>query len=302
MNILLAMIVWYIPGWMRTQEVQDGVVPALEETFPGAKIEFKAWNGDNPIWPMAVESADREVWRFAFELATMPKEERENLTIVGHSLGGRITARVLARLAEKGLKVRQAVLMAAAIPYEDDDLSKMGAASERPVIAVCNPDDVTLRYVYAIAGGEDSAAFGANGTLKPITNVIERLTPKTITEEVDLDGRWAKSQILKDIANHHVVFYLGYLKRIMAGEAEAGGVMIAQDLPTIEHKVIDAGIWWDILEEVDGWKLERHILTHHCRILSPDKICRAWGREEKMRAAFEGFLARRVLECLATEI
>ena len=58
----------------------------------------------------------------------MPAAEREELTIVGHSLGGRITARVLARLAEKGLRVRQAVLLAAAIPYEDPDLAKMGAA------------------------------------------------------------------------------------------------------------------------------------------------------------------------------
>lgn len=287
MSFLLAMIVWYIPGWMRTQEAQDGVIPALEAAYPDATIEFKAWDGDNPIWPMAVESADREVWRLAFELATLPKEECESLTIVGHSLGGRITARLLARLAEKGLTVRQAVLMAAAIPYEDEDLGKMGAASELPVLAVCNPDDVTLRYVYAIAGGEDGAAFGANGTLKPITNVIERLTPKTITEEVQIDGSWAKSQLLKDIANHHAIFYLGYLKRILSGEAEADGVMIAQDLPTIEHKVIDAGVWWDVLEEKDGWKLERHILTRHLRILSPDKICRAWGREEKMRAAFE---------------
>lgn len=286
MNLLLAMTVWYIPGWMRAQDPEEGVISALEAAYPGAKIEFKAWDGDKPLWPMAVESADREAWRFAFELATMPKEERENLTIVGHSLGGRITARVLARLAEKGLKVRQAALMAAAIPYEDEDLGKMGAASAHPVLAVCNPGDITLRYVYAIAGGERCAAFGANGTLKPIPNVIERLTPKTITEEVELDRPWAKSQLLKDIANHHAIFYLGYLRRILSGEAAAEGVMIAQDLPTIEHKVIDAGIWWDVLKESDGWKLERHILTRHCRILSPEKICRAWGREEKMRAAF----------------
>ena len=63
--------------------------------------------------------------------------------------------------------------------------------------------------------------------------------------------------------------------------------MVPQDLPTIEHKVIDGGVWWDVVAETNGWRLERHKLTSHCRILSPDKVCRAWGGEEKMSAAFE---------------
>ena len=285
--MLMAATVWYVPGWLRTHEVQDGVLPALSNAFPKAKLEFKSWDGDHVVWPTSVDSADKEAWRLAFEVATMPAAEREELTIVGHSLGGRITARVLARLAEKGLRVRQAVLLAAAIPYEDPDLAKMGAASRQPVLAVCNPDDSTLRYVYALAGGEKGAAFGANGTLRPIANVVESVTPKDITSRVKLDSAWAKSQMLKDIANHHVAFYLGHMAKVLAGEADAGGVMVPQDLPTIEHKVIDGGVWWDVVAETNGWRLERHKLTSHCRILSPDKVCRAWGGEEKMSAAFE---------------
>lgn len=283
----MAATVWYVPGWMRTQVPQEGVMPAMSNAFPKAEIAFKAWDGDKAVWPMAVESADKEAWRLAFEIATMLKEARENLTLVGHSLGGRIVARVLARLAEKDMRVHEAVLMAAAIPYDDPDLARMVGASALPIRAVCNPDDVTLRYVYAILGGERAPAFGANGTLKPIANVIECAMPSNITEMVTIDQTWAKSQTLKDIANHHALFYLDYLKSLREGAKPTGEVMVPQDFPTIKHSVVDGGVWWNVLAEYKGWKLEQHKLTTHCRILTPDRKCVAWGGKSEMAAAFE---------------
>ena len=217
----------------------------------------------------------------------MSKEERENLVIVGHSLGGRITARILARLAEHGLKVRQASLMAAAIPNEDPDLMKMGGGSKLPVLAVCNPDDVTLRYVYTLVGGEKAVAFGANGTLKPIANVKECVTPKDITEQVEIDALWGKAQVLKDMANHCELFYIDYLRRLLGGEEASGEVLVPQDLPTVEGKVMDAGFWWDTLAETNGWKLQRNKVTGHGRIIDPRKVRKAWGAVEEMAKAFE---------------
>ncbi len=285
--LLMATTVWYVPGWMRTEKPREDVMTAMTNAFPGAKIEFKAWDGDRLVWPYAVESADKESWRFAFEVAMMPKEERENLVIVGHSLGGRITARILARLAEHGLKVRQASLMAAAIPNEDPDLMKMGGGSKLPVLAVCNPDDVTLRYVYTLAGGEKAVAFGANGTLKPIANVKECVTPKDITEQVEIDALWGKAQVLKDVANHCELFYIDYLRRLLGGEEASGEVLVPQDLPTVEGKVMDAGFWWDTLAETNGWKLQRNKVTGHGRIINPRKVRKAWGAVEEMVKAFE---------------
>lgn len=285
--LLMATTVWYIPGWMRTEKPREDVMTAMTNAFPGAKIEFKAWDGDRLVWPHAVKSADKESWRFAFEAAMMPKEERENLVIVGHSLGGRITARILARLAEHGLKVRQASLMAAAIPNEDPDLMKMGGGSKLPVLAVCNPDDVTLRYVYTLVGGEKAVAFGANGTLKPIANVKECVTPKDITEQVEIDALWGKAQVLKDVANHCELFYIDYLRRLLGGEEASGEVLVPQDLPTVEGKVMDAGFWWDTLAETNGWKLQRNKVTGHGRIIDPRKVRKAWGAVEEMAKAFE---------------
>ena len=230
---IMAATVWFIPGWLRTAEPHEGILECVSNAFPEASVEFKNWDGDNVVWPLAVDSADKESWRFAFEVAMMPPEKRANLTLVGHSLGGRITARVLARLAENGLKVRQAILMGAAIPANDPDLAKMGLATELPVLAVCNPKDNVLRYVYATVGGEGAVAFGANGTPSPCTNVVECVTPTNITREVEIGGIWAKKMI-KDIANHHEKFYLEYARRILGGEEPSGKVMVPQDFPGVE--------------------------------------------------------------------
>ena len=283
---VLAATVWFIPGWLRTAEPHEGIMECVSNAFPEASIEFKAWDGDNLVWPLSVDSADKESWRFAFEIAMMPPEARTNLTLVGHSLGGRITARVLARLAENGLKVKQAILMGAAIPANDPDLVKMGLATELPVLAVCNPKDHVLRYVYATVGGEGAVAFGANGTPTPCANVVECVTPTNITSEVDIGGIWAK-KVIKDIANHHEKFYLEYARRILGGEEPSGKVMVPQGFPGVEGHVMDSEIWWTVLDSSGGWKLEKNKVTGHCRIIDPDKLRKAWGREAEMRSAFE---------------
>ena len=283
---IMAATVWFIPGWLRTAEPHEGILECVSNAFPEASVEFKAWDGDNLVWPLSVDSADKESWRFAFEIAMMPPEARTNLTLVGHSLGGRITARVLARLAENGLKVKQAILMGAAIPANDPDLVKMGLATELPVLAVCNPKDHVLRYVYATVGGEGAVAFGANGTPTPCENVVECVTPTNITSEVDIGGIWAK-KVIKDIANHHEKFYLEYARRILGGEEPSGKVMVPQDFPGVEGHVMDSEIWWTVLDSSGGWKLEKNKVTGHCRIIDPDKLRTAWGRESEMRTAFE---------------
>ena len=284
---IIAATVWFIPGWLRTAEPREGIMECVSNAFPGASVEFKKWDGDNLVWPLSVDSADKESWRFAFEIATMPPEVRTNLTLVGHSLGGRITARILARLSEHGIKIHQAILMGAAIPANDPDLMKMGLATELPVLAVCNPKDHVLRYVYATVGGEGAVAFGANGTMTPCANVIECVTPMNITREAKIDGVWEKSQALKDIANHHEKFYLEYARRILGGEEPSSKVMVPQGFPGFDGHVMDAEIWWTVLESFGGWKLEKNKVTGHCRIIDPEKLRKAWGREAEMRMAFE---------------
>ena len=112
------------------------------------------------------------------------------------------------------------------------------------------------------------------------------MTPTNITSEVDIGGIWAK-KVIKDIANHHEKFYLEYARRILGGEEPSGKVMVPQDFPGVEGHVMDSEIWWTVLDSFRGWKLEKNKVTGHCRIIDPDKLRTAWGRESEMRAAFE---------------
>ena len=290
--LLMATAVWYVPGWLRTQQMQAGVEAALTNAYPAASVSFWKWDGDTP-WGEAVASADQAAARLARDVAALSDAERAELVLVGHSLGGRLVTRSLAQLAAQGKGVREAVLLAAAIPQADEDLAKMGAASREPVLAVCNPRDVTLKYVYATFGGETAGAFGSGGSLAALSNVVERATPKDVTARVEIDQLWARSQTLKDIANHHALFYLGELARLKKGGRPSDEVLVPQEFLTIPHKVMDAGVWWDVVDATPGgWKLERHRVTRHFRILAPDRVCIAWGSEPFMLQAFKKVKAR----------
>ena len=63
--------------------------------------------------------------------------------------------------------------------------------------------------------------------------------------------------------------------------------MVPQDFPGVEGHVMDSMVWWDVLDSSSGWKLEKNKVTGHCRIIDPDKLRTAWGRESEMRTAFE---------------
>ena len=278
---------WYVPGWLRTQEPEGGAWTSFTNVFSSSECAFWRWDGDE-LWPKAVRNADAAGLRLAQEIRAMPASRRASLALVGHSLGGRIIARALADLGASGDRISTAALLAPAIPADDPDIAKIGAGSKSPVILVVNPQDITLKYVYATAGGESGRALGANGTPTPIDNVMEFSVPADITDTTDIYDIWGASDTIKRIANHHASFYFAELGRIMDGKPSKNVQMVVpQGNVNIESKVIDAGIWWDVLDYSQGWKLERNILTGHCRILNPSKRRIAWGSEAKMRVSFE---------------
>ena len=279
--------VWYIPGWLRSQKPIKSIMRVAQQTFPHARVQFEMWDGESYVWSVALANAEKEAWRIAFEIAVMPEVKRRQLTLIGHSLGARMIIRALALLAEQQLQIKQAILMGAALPADDPDLAKVGKGSRLPIWAICNPKDVVLRYIYAVAGGERDVAFGANGSLHAHQNLQEYVLPASITRDVDISAIWAKIAFVKALANHHELFYFNYLKQLCNNEAPTREIMVPQSFPTFPQRVLDRGVWWRVLIEDAGWKLEKHILTGHCRILNPQKVRTAWGWEGKMRLAFD---------------
>ena len=278
--------VWYVPGWNRTAETNGLAYASCTNVFKDAQCRFWQWDGDRS-WPTSMKNADEAAKRLVDEIAATNAEFRSELVIVGHSLGGRVVARTLAGLSRRGVKVAQGVMLAPAISMDDADLKEMGLGCSRPAIAVVNPQDVVLKYCYDVANGAKGSAFGMNGSPAALTNVVEYSVPNTITEETKIDALWGKSEAVKRVCNHLAAFYFTELSRIIDGAPSAvAQVRVPQGKVNLEWKVIDAGLWWDVIDTCDGWKLERNVVTSHFRIVSPERRRAAWGSESEMRRSF----------------
>ena len=205
--------VLYIPGWHRCARGEDEALRFVAEAFPGAEVSAYDWDG-NCAWRKARGNADAAAERLADELIALSAEDRERLTLVGHSLGGRIVVRAMARLGRRGLKVRKAVVMAAALPFDDADIADFAAASSAPVEIVCNEGDTMLKFGYRPFGGEKSAALGAVGVAAPFANCrVSFVSPETVAS-APVAGLWAKVGLFRSLAAHYAPFYLEHFKQL----------------------------------------------------------------------------------------
>ena len=204
--------VLYVPGWHRCARGEDETLRFVATAFPEAEVSAYEWDG-NCSWRKARGNADAAAERLADELIALPAEERERLTLVGHSLGGRIVVRALARLGRRGKKVRKAVVMAAAIPSDDADVSGFAAATLKPVEIVCNERDTMLTFGYRPFGGEKSAALGAVGVAAPLANCRVSFVPPETVASAPVAGLWAKVGLFRSLAAHYAPFYLEHVRQ-----------------------------------------------------------------------------------------
>ncbi len=287
-GMLFAGPVWYIPGWLRCHAPESETVTSLQETFRDSEVTYRDWEGNSLVWQEAVSTADAEGQKLYEELKGMSSAQRESLVLIGHSLGGRIVVRALAKLAQDGLKVRQGILLGAALPYTDSDISKATSASQQPILNICNFRDVTLKYIYGSVGGEEAPALGANGVTQIIPNYIECVIPAGFVKGVEFENPAMDLPGMKDLVSHHAKFYAEYLGKLLRGEVSEKNseIMVPQGNLNIQTGTTGGLIWWNTLDSCQGWQLQKNILTGHCRILTPKKVRAAWGDEATMRAAF----------------
>ena len=203
-------VIWYVPGWKRCEtKLAPEHEDFFKKAFPGSAAHIVNWNG-NGDWSESVNNADAYVATLVTAIDAMKPEDRQRLTLIGHSLGGRIVAKTVAELQRKNIKIQNAVMLAAAIPFDDADAELALQSKTMPVISIYNPNDKMLKYAYRIAGGENSTALGAHSTGKP--NEF-RVSWNTIedTHIPTTDINW---DFVKSVFNHTAIFYLQQLKKI----------------------------------------------------------------------------------------
>ena len=58
-------------------------------------------------------------------------------------------------------------------------------------------------------------------------------------------------------------------------------------MPNLKLKVINEHKWWNVLDSYNGWELQVHKITRHCRIIDDQNYRRAWGGKDAMKELFK---------------
>ena len=281
----------YVPGWLRSETDHTDNMRSLEQLFPQSSIEIRRWDSDRLSFGACRDNADREGLALAEHLKQLSEERRRNTVLVGHSLGARVVLRAMAKLAGDGMSIHRGVVLAAAIPWNDP--GKAAAASKEKLICVCCQRDFTLKYLYGAGGENGSQALGINGCGESAEGITTLFMPAFVPEVVVPDATAMNFAAMRRICVHLAKFYLEYLLNYR--ETPQKEIIIRQHRPNHPQSVIDGEIWWNILDQAEGWKLEEHVITGHCRILDPNSVRQAWGGRTEMEDSF-GNIRRQLQE------
>ncbi|MDO4630307.1 MAG: hypothetical protein Q4C70_14105 [Planctomycetia bacterium] len=195
----------------------------------------------------------------------LPTFEREGLVLVGHSLGGKVLIKTLARCAKHRIRVKNLILLGAAIDNNDADIEVALAATHDIPCSVVNMEDYALWFYRQF---ETCAAMGTG---------YKSILPKTkFIEIVSEQGNF-----------HHVIAYLRRYQKYCQNTSDDTGIVVPQDLYNIELGVYDGKVWWSNLYSYNNWQLQQNNVTGHCRILYPWGERVAWGSRTLMFNSFE---------------
>ena len=154
----------YVPGWRNKGVPQNERLDSLKRIFPErSSISVEQWDSQGELHEFkdAVRRADEHAADLAKRIASLPAAKRENLVLVGHSLGGRIVIRTMALLGKKGISIRRGIFLGAAVPDNDPEIGLAIRASTCPNVNIYNRGDDALSVFYKLA--ETRRALGAYG-------------------------------------------------------------------------------------------------------------------------------------------
>ncbi|MBR5626502.1 MAG: DUF726 domain-containing protein [Thermoguttaceae bacterium] len=141
------------PGWLSGTQDYSELTSLFQQIYPKAEILIHYWKS-NVSWHEACQMVDgSEIDRL---LGVLDSKEvlPEDSALVGHSLGGRLTIRALARLDRKysGQKKRplfhHVLLFGTAMSNADPDIARVPQMTRHSVFNFFNKSDRVLGYLY----------------------------------------------------------------------------------------------------------------------------------------------------------
>ena len=138
-------VIIYVPGWKNKEVSQEDQVKLLKKIYPRSRIFVKVWDSDGDF-ETCKNRADEYVETLAEEICAMAQEDQHNLILIGHSLGGRIAVKTVARLKSKNICIRKGVFLGAAIPDNAPEIAAAFGATIEPCINIHNKNDFVFKF------------------------------------------------------------------------------------------------------------------------------------------------------------
>lgn len=136
--------------------VSSGVVKALSDSNPLRgllNIAFEAVGSITERWSNALDDVEPTADFLANMIINdLSSTQRQNLTLIGHSLGGNIIIQTLAHLYRQNASIKSAVLLGAAIENTNENILLAINATKKPICSMVNPDDTALKVFQTVTG------------------------------------------------------------------------------------------------------------------------------------------------------
>ena len=256
--------VFFVPGWRTGYSAREGCVRIMRDIWPGVPITVKSWNS-RVSYEEARNNAAAFSKKLFDEIRSMPEARRRELILVGHSIGAKIALEVISCLADENMQILEAALLGAAVPDDDArmwDLFK-----------------VVRTRCYGVA-------FSGDAVLKLLYPLSETGTPLGVAGWKFHHPRWVEARIGQKLSffNHYAYLYLEELDRLIDSLPPPQEIVIADAV--VPYHWDENGLYWQKIDNVSKWELQKHLFYPEFRILDPEKRVRYTGSEDAARKTF----------------
>lgn len=200
----------FVPGWFSENDKGSYEV-LLSRCFPNDKITVLSWKSDELGWKNALANADAFVPQVAEYISSKTPAEQSQLTLIGHSLGGRIAVNAAKHLAQKQIRINRFILLGAAVDF-DVDLTFAANVSNGKNINIFSRNDSVLKFLYGNTNRK--LALGFCGAEKMPANFIQYSFQTS--ELKKSNAQWQLALI--EFSNHIFAKYISELTAVLAGK------------------------------------------------------------------------------------
>ena len=245
--------IWFIPGWRHHKTPAGKYMELFKEVFK-KDVYVYSWNASGN-WSEAKNEVSNEARRLARKIASCPRKQRNEMILIGHSLGARMIAEALQLLLDRNIRVKQVILLGGALPFNDSQLKNIEKLSIEKPINIFNREDGVLRTDFNIA--EKTFACGCIG-----------IGGQTQFQQYEVQSSSKNQRTfsteINDHYNHLVQQYMETLKQVLNGEASKSTV---PDFDKVNEILANAGLEkkkvkitmpkvlaFTIVERKEGWE------------------------------------------------